>query len=208
VRCPGQSICSSAIPLLSRFVLIDPRQQSCRVHYPLQPGPDTGAVACAGLLINHPPAWVTIRYPGNYRELSCPGNKRPARMLRAKRRQAKQITAMSRHVRCSLPTRCIQSAQSFPEMDRAAYCRPICRTCGNCPITWTNSPNQRPGPKEPFVGASAFAHKGGLHANAAQEVVRSYEHIDPATVGNRTRVLVSDMAGRSSVGHEGARTRF
>jgi len=59
--------------------------------------------------------------------------------------------------------------------------------------------NQRPGPKEPFVGASAFAHKGGLHANAAQKVARSYEHIDPATVGNRTRVLVSDMAGRSSV---------
>ncbi|HYD83385.1 MAG TPA: alpha-isopropylmalate synthase regulatory domain-containing protein, partial [Opitutus sp.] len=43
------------------------------------------------------------------------------------------------------------------------------------------------------------AHKGGLHANAAQKVARSYEHIDPALVGNRTRVLVSDMAGRSSL---------
>src|SRR5690606_22920225 len=51
----------------------------------------------------------------------------------------------------------------------------------------------------PYVGASAFAHKGGLHANAAQKVKSSYEHIDPALVGNRTRVLVSDMAGRSSV---------
>jgi 2-isopropylmalate synthase len=49
------------------------------------------------------------------------------------------------------------------------------------------------------VGHSAFAHKGGLHANAAQKVARSYEHIDPAQVGNRTRVLVSDMAGRSSL---------
>ena len=49
------------------------------------------------------------------------------------------------------------------------------------------------------MGQSAFAHKGGLHANAAQKVARSYEHIDPALVGNRTRVLVSDMAGRSSL---------
>jgi 2-isopropylmalate synthase len=54
-------------------------------------------------------------------------------------------------------------------------------------------------PKAPFVGQSAFAHKGGLHANAAQKVARSYEHIDPSLVGNRTRVLVSDMAGRSSL---------
>jgi 2-isopropylmalate synthase len=59
--------------------------------------------------------------------------------------------------------------------------------------------NLRPNPKAPFVGQSAFAHKGGLHANAAQKVARSYEHIDPTLVGNRTRVLVSDMAGRSSL---------
>jgi len=59
--------------------------------------------------------------------------------------------------------------------------------------------NLRPNPKAPFIGHSAFAHKGGLHANAAQKVKRSYEHIDPAVVGNQTRVLVSDMAGRSSL---------
>ena len=59
--------------------------------------------------------------------------------------------------------------------------------------------NLRPDPKAPFVGQSAFEHKGGLHANAAQKVARSYEHIDPGLVGNRTRVLVSDMAGRSSL---------
>jgi len=53
--------------------------------------------------------------------------------------------------------------------------------------------------KAPFVGASAFAHKGGVHADAASKVARSYEHIDPSRVGNRTRVLVSDMSGRSSV---------
>ena len=53
--------------------------------------------------------------------------------------------------------------------------------------------------KAPFVGASAFAHKGGVHADAAAKVKHSYEHIEPELVGNRTRVLVSDMSGRSSV---------
>lgn len=53
--------------------------------------------------------------------------------------------------------------------------------------------------KAPFVGASAFAHKGGVHADASAKVKHSYEHIDPELVGNQTRVLVSDMSGRSSV---------
>jgi 2-isopropylmalate synthase len=59
--------------------------------------------------------------------------------------------------------------------------------------------NQRPDIRAPYVGASSFAHKGGVHADAANKVARSYEHIDPAEVGNRTRVLVSDMSGRSSI---------
>ena len=59
--------------------------------------------------------------------------------------------------------------------------------------------NRPSDPKAPFVGVSAFAHKGGIHADAANKVKHSYEHIEPEKVGNRTRVLVSDMAGRSSV---------
>jgi len=59
--------------------------------------------------------------------------------------------------------------------------------------------NLRPDGKQPYVGASAFAHKGGVHANAAQKVARSYEHIVPELVGNRQRVLLSDMSGSSSV---------
>jgi 2-isopropylmalate synthase len=59
--------------------------------------------------------------------------------------------------------------------------------------------NLRPDIKAPYVGASSFAHKGGVHANAAAKVSRSYEHIDPLLVGNRQRVLISDMSGRSSV---------
>ncbi len=53
--------------------------------------------------------------------------------------------------------------------------------------------------KAPFVGLSAFTHKGGAHADAIKKVSYSYEHIDPVKVGNKQRVLVSDMAGRSSL---------
>ena len=56
-----------------------------------------------------------------------------------------------------------------------------------------------PSRKSPFIGNSAFAHKGGVHANAAKKVARSYEHIVPELVGNKQRILLSDMAGGSSV---------
>jgi 2-isopropylmalate synthase len=59
--------------------------------------------------------------------------------------------------------------------------------------------NQASDPKAPFVGLSSFAHKGGVHADAAAKVKHSYEHIKPELVGNKTRVLVSDMSGRSSI---------
>lgn len=53
--------------------------------------------------------------------------------------------------------------------------------------------------KEPFVGESAFAHKGGVHANATKKVSNSYEHMSPHLVGNKQRILMSDMSGSSSV---------
>ncbi|MBL8830737.1 MAG: citramalate synthase [Planctomycetaceae bacterium] len=52
---------------------------------------------------------------------------------------------------------------------------------------------------QPFVGASAFAHKGGMHVHAINRVTHSYEHIDPAKVGNERRVLVSELSGRSNI---------
>lgn len=51
----------------------------------------------------------------------------------------------------------------------------------------------------PFVGKSAFAHKGGIHVSAIMKTPRAYEHIDPGRVGNERRVLVSDLAGKSNV---------
>lgn len=52
---------------------------------------------------------------------------------------------------------------------------------------------------QPFVGHSAFAHKGGMHVHAVAKVASSYEHIDPAKVGNERRVLVSELSGRSNI---------
>ncbi len=53
--------------------------------------------------------------------------------------------------------------------------------------------------RQPFVGATAFAHKGGIHVNAIEKVARSYEHIEPEQVGNHRRVLVSELSGRSNI---------
>jgi len=59
--------------------------------------------------------------------------------------------------------------------------------------------NQVPLNNRPFVGKSAFAHKGGIHVSAVMKSPRAYEHMDPALVGNQRRVLVSDMSGKSNV---------
>jgi 2-isopropylmalate synthase len=59
--------------------------------------------------------------------------------------------------------------------------------------------NFRPDPRQPWVGATAFAHKGGMHVHAFDRIVNSYEHIAPEAIGNQRRVLISDMAGRSNI---------
>jgi 2-isopropylmalate synthase len=53
--------------------------------------------------------------------------------------------------------------------------------------------------RQPYVGDSAFAHKGGIHVNAVLKSPETYEHVRPDLVGNRQRVLVSDLAGRANV---------
>jgi 2-isopropylmalate synthase len=59
--------------------------------------------------------------------------------------------------------------------------------------------NIEPNKRQPYVGVSAFAHKGGLHVAAVQKNRETYEHIDPELIGNHRRVLVSDLSGRSNV---------
>ena len=56
-----------------------------------------------------------------------------------------------------------------------------------------------PMPNQPFVGSSAFAHKGGMHVNAIQKNKSTYEHIEPETVGNERRILISELSGSSNV---------
>jgi 2-isopropylmalate synthase len=59
--------------------------------------------------------------------------------------------------------------------------------------------NIAPNPFQPYVGTSAFAHKGGVHASAASRLPEAYEHVDPTRVGNYARVVVSELAGRASL---------
>jgi 2-isopropylmalate synthase len=59
--------------------------------------------------------------------------------------------------------------------------------------------NIRHDPRQPWVGSSAFAHKGGMHVNAVHKIPHSFEHINPEQIGNVRRVLISDLAGRSNI---------
>jgi 2-isopropylmalate synthase len=59
--------------------------------------------------------------------------------------------------------------------------------------------NRAPTRNAPFVGESAFAHKGGLHVSAVEKDPRCYEHVVPELVGNHRRIVVSDQAGRSNI---------
>jgi 2-isopropylmalate synthase len=59
--------------------------------------------------------------------------------------------------------------------------------------------NISPDPRLPYVGRSAFAHKGGMHVSAILKESRTYEHIDPTLVGNERRILISELSGTSSI---------
>jgi 2-isopropylmalate synthase len=59
--------------------------------------------------------------------------------------------------------------------------------------------NMVPLDRQPYVGNSAFAHKGGVHVSAVARHAATYEHIDPSIVGNRRRVLISELSGKSNV---------
>ena len=59
--------------------------------------------------------------------------------------------------------------------------------------------NRKPNKHLPYVGASAFSHKGGMHVSAVQKDPKTYEHIDPKEVGNTRNIVVSDQAGQSNI---------
>jgi 2-isopropylmalate synthase len=62
--------------------------------------------------------------------------------------------------------------------------------------------NLMPEDNAPYVGRSAFAHKAGLHVNALLKNIDTYQHIDPALVGNEMRVLVSELSGKGNICHK------
>jgi len=78
------------------------------------------------------------------------------------------------------------SKENLAKMRRLS--RFVCETANMIPLS-----------SRPFVGRSAFAHKGGIHVSAVMKEPRAYEHIDPELVGNSRRVLMSDLAGKSNV---------
>jgi 2-isopropylmalate synthase len=59
--------------------------------------------------------------------------------------------------------------------------------------------NLSPDTQAPYVGSSAFAHKGGIHVAAVEKIAASYEHIDPEIVGNRREIVVSELSGRGNI---------
>ncbi len=63
----------------------------------------------------------------------------------------------------------------------------------------TEVANITPDEHLPFIGKSAFAHKGGVHVAAMRRSEKSYQHVDPACVGNKMRVIVSDLSGRGNL---------
>ena len=62
-----------------------------------------------------------------------------------------------------------------------------------------------PHPSQPYVGRNAFAHKGGMHIAGVRADATTFEHVDPATVGNRRELVVSELSGRGTVAGEGGR---
>ena len=65
--------------------------------------------------------------------------------------------------------------------------------------------NLAPAPSQPYVGRNAFAHKGGMHAAGVEADARTFEHMDPAAVGNSREILISELAGRGSIAARAAR---
>ena len=59
--------------------------------------------------------------------------------------------------------------------------------------------NMKQQDNQPFVGRSAFAHKGGVHVNAVMKNPKTYEHVEPGIVGNHRRILVSELSGKTSI---------
>jgi 2-isopropylmalate synthase len=89
------------------------------------------------------------------------------------------------NLKLKLGLECISDIQLKELSETAIYVAEIC--------------NMRLDDNQPFVGMSAFAHKAGVHVNAILKDPRTYEHADPHSVGNRRRLLISELSGKSTI---------
>lgn len=87
------------------------------------------------------------------------------------------------------------------ELKVGVQCLPEGKLAELTSVSWFVSEvaNQDHAQRAPYVGGCAFAHKGGMHVDAVMKDVRSFEHVDPASVGNARRMLLSDQSGASTV---------
>lgn len=78
-------------------------------------------------------------------------------------------------------------------------CGPRLRKLRSVALLVDEIADQRPAKNRPYVGESAFAHKAGMHVDAVSKTSKSFEHVDPESVGNERRILMSELSGASNV---------
>ncbi len=124
-----------------------------------------------------------------------------ANTLVAVRRGARQVQGTVNGIgeRCGNVNLCSVLANLEFKMDVRVWEGGRLRQLRNVSNFVSEIANLPPNKRQPYVGDAAFAHKGGIHIHAVQKNAHTYEHVDPASVGNRQRVLISDHSGRSGV---------
>lgn len=118
------------------------------------------------------------------------------------------VRAGARHVqgtinglgeRCGNANLCVVMPNLALKMGFDVLCPAKLKTLTEVSLFVFETGNLTPVRNMPYVGESAFAHKGGLHVNALRKSTRTYEHIDPGIIGNERRFLISELSGKSTV---------
>ncbi len=101
--------------------------------------------------------------------------------------------------RCGNADLCVLIPNLQIKMGYACISEAQLRSLSEVSLYVSNRANLSPDHHQPYVGYSAFAHKGGMHVNGMVKCEESFQHIDPALVGNQKRIVVSELAGRSNI---------
>ncbi len=101
--------------------------------------------------------------------------------------------------RCGNANLCTIVPNLILKMDRRCHAKKHLHKLREVSVFVTELAILKPNTHHPYVGSSAFAHKGGIHVSAVEKNPRTYEHIRPELVGNRRRILISELAGRTSI---------